>query len=175
MVLPIYDVVYEPGKDSGVTAISLVARPATSERALFLSEDCLRFSESDHTIVGPVLVPDRLMYRNTSDGEFFVRFSKDTVLDLAFDFTFASDGRGFNIEHSGVGIDATVINSWVETDDYSVCRDYGLEPSMYKGSWFICIKVNPESWEAIRASRATGFSVEVSVRLDTEDAGSIVC
>lgn len=174
MVLPIYNVIYNPDSDSGISAVSLVGRPAIQENAIFLSAENLKFSESDHTIVGPALVPDRLLYRHSNEGEFFIKFSKDAVLDLAFDFTFSESPKIFNIEHSPMIVNASIVNSWVETDDYSECSDYGYNPSDYLGTWFLGIRVPADSWDLIKKSKVVGFSVEVSTQLELSDE-SIVC
>ena len=75
---------FKVGIDSETYAISLVDEPAIEEEfvALKKDEEKVEIQLSDdakHMLYGAVLVPDKDIYRNNGEQEFYISFSKESI------------------------------------------------------------------------------------------------
>ena len=68
---------------SGIEAISIVDRPAIQEHFIALSEqDKIKLAEVDkekRILMGAALVPNKNIYRQEGEDEYYIYFSEDTV------------------------------------------------------------------------------------------------
>lgn len=163
--LPIYELKLDKDTD-GVFCISLVNMPAIEEDFLVFDEQHeLKFTKVDedkHVLYGPAMIADLAIYRRDENGrEYYVKFSKETIAQIAEKFH--QDGCIYNIsvDHS-IGVnDCFVFTS------YLIDRENGIDPIQFKdiadGSWIIGVKVNnPDVWSMIKnTDLLRGFSVEV--------------
>ena len=163
--LPIYELKLDKDND-GVYCISLVDYPAIEQDFLvFDAQEELKFTKVDeekHIVYGPVMVPDMMIYRRDAQGrEYYVKFSKETVAQLAEKFH--RDNCIFNIS---VAHEIDVTGCFVFTS-YLIDRENGIDPVQFKtvadGSWIVGVKVeNEKVWDAIKnTDLLRGFSVEV--------------
>lgn len=163
--LPIYELKLDKDND-GVYCISLVDYPAIEENFLvFDNQEELKFTavdEDKHILYGPAMIPDMAIYRRDNQGrEYYVKFSKETVAQIAQKFH--KDNCIYNIS---VGHEIDVNDCYVYTS-YIIDRENGIDPVQFKtiadGSWIIGVKVeNEKVWDAIKTTDLMkGFSVEV--------------
>lgn len=170
--LPVYTV----GIDSDVYAISLVEDPAIDYNYVALSKQKpmipLRMQDEErHLVIGPVLVPDKPIYRNMYGEEFYVTFSKEAIEKMAYDYIKAGyNMQSFTLQHAEPVNEVYVVESWIkmsEESDKSIALGYDDCPV---GTWFITAKVNNvDLWKDIKDGKAKGFSVEAMVDLTLQD------
>lgn len=149
MKLPIYKIYLE---ESDELAIALVNDPAIDIDFLFFNkEEVLMEFDSDKRIVtGPVMIPNKLIYRNDSLGERYVYYDEDTVLEAAKQFL--KGGMKFNEAHTDRIAQLDVLESYIQKEQM------GNIPA---GSWMLTAKVVDDNlWEQIKSGGFAGFSIE---------------
>ena len=163
--LPIYELKLDKNTD-GVYCISLVDFPAIEQDFLvFDAQEEVKFTKVDeekHIVYGPAMIPDMAIYRRDESGrEYYVKFSKETIAQIAQKFH--KDNCIYNIS---VGHEVDVKDCFVFTS-YIIDRENGLDPVQFRniadGSWIVGVKVdNDNVWNAIKnTDLLRGFSVEV--------------
>lgn len=148
--------------DETLTDISLVEFPATEHTFLQFNKDDkkpLLFADNEkHIITGAALVPDKRIYRNDENGEYFVWFSRDTIRKISEQFFNDYKNKAFTLEHGDNTNSVVVVESWIKDSETDKSVALGLSAPV--GTWFISAKVNsPEIWRAIKEGVYTGFSV----------------
>ena len=139
-----------------VQAISLVDYPAIEEDFIALSKQ-LPIPTDKMELIGPVLIPDKLIYRRLEGREFYISFDAETIEQLANDYLANGFQYNFTLDHKTETQDVVVVQSWVTLED-------GEYP---KGTWMIKAKVNNEDlWQSIKSGEFKGFSIESVVELD---------
>ena len=139
-----------------VQAISLVDYPAIEEDFIALSKQ-LPIPTDKMELIGPVLIPDKLIYRRIEGREFYISFDAETIEQLANDYLANGFQYNFTLDHKTETQDVVVVQSWVTLED-------GEYP---KGTWMIKAKVNNEDlWQSIKSGEFKGFSIESVVELD---------
>ena len=164
---------YKVGTDSETYAISMVEMPAIEEDfvALAKEEEKMEVQLSDdekHMVYGAVLVPDKDIYRNNGEQEFYISFTKESIEKMSQDFMKEYRQKEVTLDHSDVANEVCVVESWIKADlfkDKSVAL--GLNETLPIGTWFCGMKVNNiETWERIKAGELKGFSVESMISLE---------
>jgi hypothetical protein len=157
-------IIDEADNESGVEAVSVVENPAIELDFIALKEQKeMKLAEVDaekRILMGAALVPDKLIYRNQDDQEFYIRFSKDTVRK-ASELFFKRGYQSNTTEEHEIKLDGnTVVESWIKEDevnDKSV--KYGLSAPI--GTWFISMKIdNEETYRKAKEGKLKGFSIE---------------
>lgn len=167
MELPIYELMINEDiqDDAEVSFIALVDRPAIQKNWNAFKENA-KFqiiSEDKRIISGPVMLADSPIYRNDStNGEYYVVFSKDTIFKIAQKFFKKGYQANVNLMHdseqqvSGV----TMFESFISDKDRGILPMKGFEDAP-DGSWFGSFKVEDDSvWQMIKEGKVKGFSVE---------------
>ena len=115
-------------------------------------------------LVGPAMVPDKLIYRIDMDGEYYVYFPKEAIKKIAYKYMENQYTDSANIEHNSNDPlkDIFVVESWIVTDpkrDKSVVYTGQEYP---EGTWMVAMKVkNKQVWdEYVKTGKVKGFSVE---------------
>ena len=141
-----------------VQAISLVDYPAIEADFVALSKQLpIQLSTDKMELIGPVLIPDKLIYRRLEGREFYISFDAETIEQLANDYLANGFQYNFTLDHKAETSDVVVVQSWVTLED-------GEYP---KGTWMIKAKVNNEDlWQSIKSGEFKGFSIESVVELD---------
>jgi hypothetical protein len=163
--LPIYDLLIEESAESTyeVNFVSFVDKPAIQRDFYAFNEPLpLKFgSDDERIVVGPAMVPDMLIYRNDPEmGEFYVKFSKQTISDIALKFFEKGYHQNVNLMHNqDVTFDGvTFFQSFIKDSAKGIA---GMEGDYPEGTWFLAAKVNnPDAWALIKAGKVKGFSVE---------------
>ena len=167
MELPIYELMINEDiqDDAEVSFIALVDRPAIQKNWNAFKENA-KFqiiSEDKRIISGCVMLADSPIYRNDStNGEYYVVFSKDTIFKIAQKFFKKGYQANVNLMHdseqqvSGV----TMFESFISDKDRGILPMKGFEDAP-DGSWFGSFKVEDDSvWQMIKEGKVKGFSVE---------------
>lgn len=163
---------YKVGTDSETYAISMVEMPAIEEDfvALAKQEEEKVFLQSDekHMVYGAVLVPEKDIYRNDGEKEYYLSFSKESIEKMSQDFMKEYRQHEITVDHEDNANEVCVVESWIKADlykDKSVAL--GLNPELPVGTWFAGMKVNNvDVWERVKAGELKGFSVESMISLE---------
>ena len=162
---------YIVGMDSETYAISLVEEPAIEEDFVALAkqkEQILFESNEKHMIYGAVLVPDKDIYRNNGEQEYFISFTKESIEKMSQEYMKEYRQREVTLDHEEYATEICLVETWLKSDmncDKSVAL--GLNPNLPIGTWFAGMKVNNiETWERIKNGELKGFSVESMVSLE---------
>lgn len=154
--------------DSDIVAISLVSTPAIDINFIALSNEepkmiCLE-KEDKRIIMGPVLVPDKPIYRNQGGEEFYIQFSKESIEKLAHDYLINDRNSSVTEQHQDSIDDVHLIESWVKTTKEDKSNEYMDVPI---GTWIAAMKVlNDDTWEKVKSGELKGFSIESFLNLN---------
>jgi len=168
-----YVIKFNPNKNKGVYAISLVEDPAIEEYFVQMSKDYeVKLAEIDkekRLFMTPVLIPDQKILRIDDKGNAFnIVFPKETI-QLAQQ-AFQKNGfqnestleHDINLKLEGV----TFVESWIKEDevhDKSVMKGFN-QPI---GTWFTIFRVDDDEVMAkIEAGEIKGVSIDGAFELE---------
>ena len=163
-----YEATFKEDSD-GVFAISLVNDPATQETFIALSKQQeIKLAEVDKEqkiLMGLVLQPDQLIYRNQGGEEFNIVFSSDTIKELSHNFLKSGFQLNSKLEHEAPIKGVSFVESWiVENPKVDKSTNFGMEYP--KGSWMATMKCSDEVWnDYVKTGKVQGFSVDAMVDL----------
>ena len=163
--MKVYELFIEEDSEfSGIDAISIVEEPAIEEDFITLSADKVQLAKVDdekRILMGAALVPNRKIYRNSEDEEYYIFFSEKTVRKASELFLARGKQNNSTLEHEYNIKGLSVVESWIvedETNDKS--KLYNLNVPV--GTWMVSVKVNNDQiWEEfVKTGRVKGFSIE---------------
>ncbi len=154
----------EDQEDIGVDAISIVESPAIESDFVALKNQEIKLAEVDKEkkiLMGALLIPNKPIYRNGEEGEYYIYFSKDTIVKASQMFLQNGKQSNSTLEHSKALNGLTLVESWIVEDkakDKSAL--YSLDVPV--GTWMGSVKVNNDDvWqEYILSGKCKGFSIE---------------
>tara|TARA_R110002126_G_scaffold13321_3_gene57941 strand:- start:637 stop:1239 length:603 start_codon:yes stop_codon:yes gene_type:complete len=150
--------------DTGVDAISIVESPAIESDFVALKNQEIKLAEVDKEkkiLMGALLIPNKPIYRNGEEGEYYIYFSKDTIVKASQMFLQNGKQSNSTLEHSKALNGLTLVESWIVEDK---AKDktaiYGLDVPV--GTWMGSVKVNNDDvWnEYVKTNKVKGFSIE---------------
>ena len=165
-----YEAIFNKEVNKGVYGISLVYNPAMEGHFLTFSKQeeiqLKTINEEKRILLGLVLEPNKLIYRNQGGEEFNVVFSEETIIQLAHNFQQSGYQNNSSIEHSGKVDGVTFVETWTVSDtkkDKSAAFGF----SYPKGSWLVMMKVeSDEVWnDYVKNGKVRGFSIDALVEL----------
>lgn len=163
---------YKVGIDSETYAISLVESPAIESDFVALAKEEEEkqqvFLENDekHMVYGAALIPDKDIYRNNGEQEFYINFTKESIERMSQDFMKEYRQYEVKTDHDGIANEVCVVESWLVSDSYKD-KSNALGINVPEGTWMVGMKVNNiETWERIKAGELKGFSVESMISLE---------
>lgn len=163
---------YKVGIDSETYAISLVESPAIESDFVALSKETEEkqqvFLESNekHLVYGAALIPDKDIYRNNGEQEFYINFTKESIERMSQDFMKEYRQYEVKTDHDDIANEVCVVESWLVSDSYKD-KSNALGINVPEGTWMVGMKVNNiETWERIKAGELKGFSVESMISLE---------
>jgi len=111
-------------------------------------------------IVGPALIPGYKIYRNDSDGEYFITFSVDTIEKIVEKFNKSGQTKKINFNHTPQMVDAYINQSWIIETEQDKSKDYGF--NLPKGTWMLEVKVEDDSFwrNRVEGEDFYSFSIE---------------
>ena len=154
----------EDQEDSGIEAISIVESPAIESDFVSLNSQEIKLAEIDkekRLLLGALLIPNKPIYRNGDEGEYYIFFSKDTIVKASQMYLRNGYQNKTTIEHEKTLEGLTLVESWIVEDEaMDKSRKYGLNVPV--GTWMGAVKVNnDEIWnEYVKTNRVKGFSIE---------------
>lgn len=158
-------IIDENDEFSGIDAISIVEAPAIEENFVALSDQKeFKFAEVDkdqQILIGPILIPNKPIYRREGDKEYYIYFTKETVRKAAELFLMKGKQHNSTYEHFEKLNGLTVVESWIVDDsekDKSAIHGMNLPV----GTWAGTIKVNNKQiWDDyVKTGKVKGFSIE---------------
>lgn len=168
-----FELIIDENEDSntGVYAISIVSDPAIEQEFYMFSsqkeENTIVFSQDSEQqiITGPVLIPDKLIYRRKGGREYEVFMTADTIKKTAIKFFKKHFNNNTTLEHKKSISDTTYFESWIVDDINNDKKNQEKFNNVFKdipvGSWMVSLKVNDsEQWNKIKKDGFTGFSIE---------------
>ena len=145
----------QPKKQKVTVTFMEKAKLASKEYKFGLNEDKKR-------VVGPMLIPNKLILRVGEDGKpFYVYFSEDTVRQIAEKAIKEKLIDVVNLEHNpDMPVKAHMTSSWmVEDPDNDKSNMYNL--NVPKGTWMAEYKIEDDNvWQMIKDGVINGFSIE---------------
>ena len=149
---------------SGVEAISVVEEPAIEEDFVALKSQEYKFAEADKEkkiLVGPLLIPNKPIFRKDGDKEYYIYFSRNTVLKASQMFLKAGNQSKSTLEHEDVIEGLTLVESWI-VEDPKMDKSNVYNMSLPKGTWMGTVKVeNDDIWNNyVKTGKVKGFSIE---------------
>lgn len=166
--LDVYDITL--GKDNiGIKATSLVALPAMESPFLHFNEDKPQFiftNDEKRELMGAIMIPDKLIYRNIDGNRFYVNFTSDVIRDLTSKMIQSGAAGLFTIQHQHeTNEDAINIQEvWIKESENDKSVDFGIDEPI--GTAFMKVKVNDETiWKAVKENGLNGFSIELDASI----------
>ena len=162
---------YKVGIDSETYAISMVESPAIESDfvALAKEEEKIEIQLSDderHMCYGAALIPDKDIYRNNGEQEFYISFTKESIEKMSQDFMKNYRQNEVTLDHNEMANDITITESWLVEDPYKD-KANALGINVPQGTWMIGMKVNQiDVWERVKSGELKGFSVESMISLE---------
>ena len=153
----------EDEMDTGIEAISIVESPAIESDFVALKNEEIKLAEVDkekRILMGALLIPNKPIYRNGEEGEYYIYFSKDTIVKASQLFLQNGNQSNSTLEHSKALNGLTLVESWIVESDQDKSRHYGLNVPV--GTWMGSVKVNNSKiWkEYVKTKKVKGFSIE---------------
>ena len=154
----------ENQEESGIEAISIVENPAIEEDFVALKSNEIKLAEIDKEkkiLIGALLIPNKPIYRNNGEDEYYIYFSKDTVLKASQMYLTKGNQNNSTLEHQHSLSGLSLVESWlVEDEVHDKSRKYGMNVPV--GTWMGAVKVNnDEVWnDYVKTGKVKGFSIE---------------
>jgi len=154
----------ENQEESGIEAISIVENPAIEEDFVALKSNEVKLAEIDKEkkiLMGALLIPNKPIYRNNGEDEYYIYFSKDTVLKASQMYLTKGNQNNSTLEHQHSLSGLSLVESWlVEDEVHDKSRKYGMNVPV--GTWMGAVKVNnDEVWnDYVKTGKVKGFSIE---------------
>jgi hypothetical protein len=154
----------EEQEGSGIEAISIVESPAIEEDFIALKSDEIKLAEiskDKKLLMGALLVPNKPIYRKSDKEEYYIYFSKDTILKASQLYLKNGNQNNSTLEHQHQLSGLTLVESWIVEDEVKdKSRLYNLNVPV--GTWMGTVKVNnDEVWnDYVKTNKVKGFSIE---------------
>lgn len=162
--MKIVELILDEDSEMGIEAISVVESPAIEEDFVALKSQEFKLAEVDkerRILMGALLIPNKPIYRRSGDDEYYIYFSKETVLKASQMYLMQGNQNNSTLEHQYKIQGLTLVESWLVEDkvhDKSV--KYGMDLPL--GTWVGSVKVNNDKiWnEFVKTGKVKGFSIE---------------
>jgi hypothetical protein len=158
----------DPEKMAMVEAISLVNDPAIEVNFLAFHKaakasrtkyELATVLEDRRLVIGPAMIPNKLIYRNDEAGEYHIYFSKGTVRKAAYEYLKANRQHMATVEHEVSVNGVTLVESWIVEGPFDKARHLGYEVPV--GTWMAAMRIeNDEVWSLVKDGALKGFSIE---------------
>lgn len=149
---------------NGIEAISVVENPAIESDFIALKSQDVKLAEVNaekRLLMGALLIPNKPIYRRNGEDEYYIYFSKDTVLKASQKYLMSNNQHNATMEHQYDISGLTLVESWIVEDEvHDKSRKYGLDVPV--GTWMGSVKVNnDEVWnDYVKTGLVKGFSIE---------------
>ena len=152
----------ETDEVSGIEAISVVENPAIEENFIALKNQEFKLAEVDkekRILMGAALIPNKPIYRQNGEQEYYIYFSQATVRKASELFFINGNQSNSTLEHQLELKGLTAVESWIVESEQDKSRMYDLNVPM--GTWMVSMKVNNDDvWKKVKNQEIKGFSIE---------------
>jgi myosin heavy subunit len=152
----------ETDEVSGIEAISVVENPAIESDFVALKKQEFKLAEVDQEkriLMGAALIPNKPIYRQSGEQEYYIYFSQATVRKASELFFINGNQNNSTLEHELQLKGLTAVESWIVESEQDKSRMYDLNVPM--GTWMVSMKVNNDDvWKKVKAGEVKGFSIE---------------
>ena len=161
---------FKVGTDSETYAISMVEEPAIESDFVALAKqeevEVKLSSDERHICYGPALIPNKDIYRNNGEQEFYINFTEESIVKMSQDFMKEYRQKEVTLDHESEADEVYIVESWLVEDPYKD-KANALGFNVPKNTWMIGMKVNNiEVWDRVKAGELKGFSVESMISLE---------
>lgn len=158
--LPVFSVSLEDGNI--FDNISLVDLPAIETDFIKMAEEVeVKFSVNDEKriVSGPVLIPEQMIYRNDGKKQFYIKFNREAIEQMALRFFKDNRNNEGNVMHQVPVKGVTYFESYLLNKERNIVPvEFADLPD---GTWFVSAKVdNDEVWALIKEGKLRGFSID---------------
>jgi len=126
--MKIVELILDENQDaSGIEAISIVENPAIEEDFVALKSDEIKLAEVNKDkkiLMGALLIPNKPIYRNNGEDEYYIYFSKDTVLKASQMYLTKGNQNNSTLEHQHSLSGLSLVESSVKVNNDEVWNDY---------------------------------------------------
>lgn len=112
-------------------------------------------------IAGPILIPNKPIYRNSNGYEYNIVFSAEEIDKLVTKLKKKNNNRIISLMHTDKMVDAYIKEDWIIRDsNLDTSRSFGFD--LPEGTYFALIKIeDKELWETeVKQKGRFGFSIE---------------
>ena len=152
----------ETDEVSGIEAISVVENPAIESDFVALKQQEFKLAEVDkekRILMGAALIPNKPIYRQSGEQEYYIYFSQATVRKASELFFINGNQNNSTLEHELQLKGLTAVESWIVESEQDKSRMYDLNVPM--GTWMVSMKVNNDDvWKKVKNQEIKGFSIE---------------
>ena len=154
----------EESENAGIEAISIVESGAINSDFIAMKEHEVKMAkvnEEEKLLMGAALIPDKPIYRQENEKEYYVYFSKNTVKKASQLFFMNGNQNNATLEHQKAIQGMSIVESWiVEDKTMDKSKVYGLD--VPEGTWMVTMKVNNDQiWnDYVKENKVKGFSIE---------------
>lgn len=162
---------YKVGLDSETYKISMVSEPAIEVDYVALEKqneevEIKLSTDERHICYGPALIPNKDIYRNNGEQEFYINFSEESISKMSQEFMKNYKQHEVNLQHEDDVDEVFVCESWVVEDPYKD-KANALGFNVPSGTWMVGMKVNNvDVWDKVKQGELKGFSVESAIHLE---------
>jgi len=162
--MKIVELILDEEQEGGIEAISIVESPAIESDFVALESQEIKLAEVDKEkkiLLGALLIPNKPIYRNGEEGDYYIFFSKETIVKASQMYLKNGYQNKSTLEHAKALNGLTLVESWiVESETQDKSRKYGLDVPV--GTWMGAVKVdNDKVWdEYVKTNKVKGFSIE---------------
>lgn len=162
----IVELVIDELQQDGVEAISVVESPAIEENFIALKSKSaeVKFAEvskEKKILMGPILIPNKPIFRMNGEDEYYIYFSRDTVRRASELYLQAGNQSQSTLEHEMKLQGLTLVESWIVEDKANDKSNvYNIDVPV--GTWMGAVKVNNDKiWnDYVKTGKVKGFSIE---------------
>jgi len=171
------EMVIEDEATNGVSALSLVEKPANEDETVLLSQDnqaiqlsevmesnevieLAQVDEEQQLIMGLILEPNKPIYRRNGEKEYNIIFSENTVKKAAHLYMKNLNNNNATLDHKEKVDGVSLVETWLVRDPKRDASNvFGKEYK--KGAWACVLKVhNKDQWEEYKENGTTNISLE---------------
>jgi hypothetical protein len=139
--MKIVELILDEEQDNFVEAISVVENPAIEEDFVALKTETkeYKFAEVDKDkkiLIGPILIPNKPIYRKNGDEEYYIYFSRETVRKASQLYLKQGNQSNSTLEHNSAIEGLTLVESWlVEDKENDKSNMYGMDLPLGDLGW----------------------------------------
>ena len=162
--MKIIELILDEEQDNFIEAISVVENPAIEEDFIALKSQEIKFAKQDaekRILVGPILIPNKPIFRNNGEEDYYIYFSRETVRKSSQLYLQQGNQSNSTLEHKENLKGLTLVESWlIEDKENDKSNMHGMDLPL--GTWMGAVKVeNDDIWENyVKNGLVKGFSIE---------------